>query len=101
MSISTTELRVILLSVVHKMDYNRATDDHKKLVKVFVLGKDFSYRFQLAAENPFAMPACRMFSLMNCELVTLTTRPRWVNSSSRQWWHFFPTNKTTIHNVSW
>ena len=43
MSISSTELGVILLSVVQKVDYlgyYRATDDQKKAVQAFVLGKD-------------------------------------------------------------
>ena len=39
-SISNTELEIILLSAVQKMGYDRATDDQKKAVKAFVLGKD-------------------------------------------------------------
>ncbi len=39
-SISTTELQVILLSVVQKMGYDCATDDQTKVVEAFVFGKD-------------------------------------------------------------
>ena len=39
-SISSTELGVILLSVVQKVGYHHATDDQKKAVQAFVLGKD-------------------------------------------------------------
>ncbi len=38
--ISTTEVEVILLSVVQKMGYDRATDDQKKVVEAFVFGKE-------------------------------------------------------------
>ena len=40
MLIVNTELGVTLLSIVQKMGYNRATDDQKKAVAAFVLGKD-------------------------------------------------------------
>ena len=39
-SISDSELGIVLLSGVQKMGYNRSTDDQKEAVKVFVLGKD-------------------------------------------------------------
>ena len=39
-SISSTELGVILLSVIQKVGYDCATDDQKKAVQAFVLGKD-------------------------------------------------------------
>ena len=38
--ISKADLGMILLSVVQKMGYDRPTDDQKKAVEAFVLGKD-------------------------------------------------------------
>ena len=35
-----SQLEVILLSAVQKMGYDRVTDNQKKAVKAFVLGKD-------------------------------------------------------------
>ena len=40
MLISKAYLEMILLSVVQKMGYDRPTDDEKKAVETFVLGKD-------------------------------------------------------------
>ena len=39
-SISESELGIVLLSAVQKMGYDRATGDQKEAVKAFVLGKD-------------------------------------------------------------
>ena len=39
-SISDSELGIVLLSAVQKIGYDSATDDQKKAVKAFVLGKD-------------------------------------------------------------
>ena len=39
-SISDSELGIVLLSAVQKMGYDRATDDQKEAVKASVLGKD-------------------------------------------------------------
>ena len=38
--ISKADLGMILLSVVQKIGYDRPTDDQKKAVEAFVLGKD-------------------------------------------------------------
>ena len=38
--ISKADLGMILLSVVQKMGYDRPTDDQKKAVEAFALGKD-------------------------------------------------------------
>ena len=53
-SSSDSELGIVLLSAVQKMGYDRATDDQKKAVKAFVVGKD---PFQQAAVNLSATPA--------------------------------------------
>ena len=38
--VSKADLEMILLSVIQKMGYDRPTDDQKKTVEAFVLGKD-------------------------------------------------------------
>ena len=53
-SISNSELGIVLLSAVQKMGYDCATDDQKKAPKAFVVGKD---PFQQAAVNLSATPA--------------------------------------------
>ena len=64
--ISKADLGMILLSMVQKMGYDRPTDDQKKAVEAFVLGKDIFISLPTGSGSPCAMPACHMFS-MNCE----------------------------------
>ena len=50
-SISDSELGIVLLSAVQKMGYDCATDDQKKAVKAFVVGKDCLTRDQLSRDQ--------------------------------------------------
>ena len=64
--ISKADLGMILLSVVQKMGYDRPTDDQKKAVETFVLGKDVFISLPTGSGKSLSMPARHMFS-MNCE----------------------------------
>ena len=80
MSISSIELGVILLSAVQKVGYDRATNDQKKAVQAFVLGKDVFLQRATVHTRPW------VFSnrTKKPRIPWLATRRWWVNNSSRQ-----------------